>query len=433
MMTLHFVKNEDGTPQVPFKTVYVHGLVRDGEGQKMSKSKGNVLDPIDLIDGIDLESLVAKRTTGLMNPKDAAKIEKSTRKEFADGLQPYGTDALRFTFCALANTGRDIKFDLKRVEGYRNFCNKIWNATRFVMMNCEGHEIAQVARPELWELPEQWIVSRLQRCEEAVHKAFADYRLDQVAQTIYDFVWTEYCDWYVELTKPVLNGDTSPERKAEVRRVLLATLETCLRLLHPLMPFLTEEIWQTLAPMIGRKNTDSIMLATYPQPDHSKISVQAESDMQWLQDLITAVRNIRGEMNLGNARLLPVLLQNVSATEQEQLARIAPMFKALAKVESLDFLAVGVEPPLSSSSMIGQVSLFVPMKGLIDPKAEQARLQKEMDKLQKAVEMLANKLSNEGFVAKAPPAVVEIERAKLAEQQEQLGRLQVQIGQLAAL
>jgi len=433
MMTLHFVKNEDGTPQVPFKTVYVHGLVRDGEGQKMSKSKGNVLDPIDLIDGIDLETLVAKRTTGLMNPKDAAKIEKSTRKEFAEGLQPYGTDALRFTFCALANTGRDIKFDLKRVEGYRNFCNKIWNATRFVMMNCEGHEIAQVARPELWELPEQWIVSRLQRCEENVHKAFADYRLDQVAQTIYDFVWTEYCDWYVELTKPVLNGDTSPERKAEVRRVLLATLETCLRLLHPLMPFLTEEIWQTLAPMIGRKNTDSIMLAAYPQPDHSKISAQAESDMQWLQDLITAVRNIRGEMNLGNARLLPVLLQNVSATEQEQLARIAPLFKALAKVESLDILAVGDEPPLSSSSMIGQVSLFVPMKGLIDPKAEQARLQKEMDKLEKAVEMLANKLSNEGFVAKAPPAVVEVERAKLAEQQEQLGRLQVQIGQLEAL
>ncbi len=433
MMTLHFVKNEDGTPQVPFKTVYVHGLVRDGEGQKMSKSKGNVLDPIDLIDGIDLETLVAKRTTGLMNPKDAAKIEKSTRKEFAEGLQPYGTDALRFTFCALANTGRDIKFDLKRVEGYRNFCNKIWNATRFVMMNCEGHEIAQVARPELWELPEQWIVSRLQRCEEAVHKAFADYRLDMVAQTIYDFVWTEYCDWYVELTKPVLNGDTAPERKAEVRRVLLATLETCLRLLHPLMPFLTEEIWQTLAPMIGRKNTDSIMLATYPQPDHSKISAQAESDMQWLQDLITAVRNIRGEMNLGNARLLPVLIQNVSSTEQEQLARIAPLFKALAKVESLDILAVGDEPPLSSSSMIGQVSLFVPMKGLIDPKAEQARLQKEMDKLQKAVEMLANKLSNEGFVAKAPPAVVEVERAKLAEQREQLGRLQVQMGQLAAL
>jgi len=433
MMTLHFVKNEDGTPQVPFKTVYVHGLVRDAEGQKMSKSKGNVLDPIDLIDGIDLETLVAKRTTGLMNPKDAQKIEKATRKEFAEGLQPYGTDAIRFTFCALANTGRDIKFDLKRVEGYRNFCNKIWNATRFVMMNCEGHEIAQEANPALWELPEQWIVSRLQRCEEAVHKAFADYRLDMVAQTIYDFVWTEYCDWYVELTKPVLNGDTSPERKAEVRRVLLATLETCLRLLHPLMPFLTEEIWQTLAPMIGRKATPSIMLAAYPVPDTSKISVQAEGDMKWLQDLIEAVRNIRGVLNLGNARLLPVLLQNLTATEQEQLTRIAPLFKALAKVESLEILGAGVEPPLSSSSVIGQVSLFVPMKGLIDPKAEQARLQKEIDKLQKAVEMLANKLSNEGFVAKAPPAVVEVERAKLAEQREQLGRLEGQMGQLAAL
>ncbi|AXI01781.1 valine--tRNA ligase [Aquirhabdus parva] len=433
MMTLHFVKNEDGTPQVPFKTVYVHGLVRDGEGQKMSKSKGNVLDPIDLIDGIDLESLVAKRTTGLMNPKDAPKIEKATRKEFADGLPAFGTDALRFTFCALANTGRDIKFDLKRVEGYRNFCNKIWNATRFVMMNCEGHEIAQEARPDLWELPERWIMSRLQRAEAAVHQHFGDYRLDLVAQTIYDFVWNEYCDWYVELTKPVLNGDTSPERKAEVRRVLLAVLETSLRLLHPLMPFLSEEIWQTLAPMIGRKNTPSIMLAAYPQPDLSKISDQAESDMQWLQNLISAVRNIRGEMNLGNARLLPVLLKNLSATEREQLERIAPLFKALAKVESLEILDADVEPPLSCSSVIAQVSLFVPMKGLVDPKAEQARLQSSIDKLQKAVDILSNKLSNEGFVAKAPPAVVEVERAKLAEQQEQLGRLQVQMTQLAAL
>ena len=433
MMTLHFVKNEDGTPQVPFKTVYVHGLVRDGEGQKMSKSKGNVLDPIDLIDGIDLESLVAKRTTGLMNPKDAAKIEKSTRKEFADGLQPYGTDALRFTFCALANTGRDIKFDLKRVEGYRNFCNKIWNATRFVMMNCEGHEIAQVARPELWELPEQWIVSRLQRCEEAVHKAFADYRLDMVAQTIYDFVWTEYCDWYVELTKPVLNGDTSPERKAEVRRVLLATLETCLRLLHPLMPFLTEEIWQTLAPMIGRKNTDSIMLAAYPQPDHSKISVQAESDMDWLIELITAVREIRSEMGLGNARLLPVLLQNVSTNEQEQLERIATLFKALAKVESLDFLAVGLEPPLSSSSMIGQTSLFVPIKGLIDPQAEIARLQKEIDKISKALEQISTKLSSSSFVDKAPPPIVDAERRKHVDLQVQKERLQYSMAQLLTM
>jgi len=433
MMTLHFVKNDDGTPQIPFKTVYVHGLVRDGEGQKMSKSKGNVLDPIDLIDGIDLESLVAKRTTGLMKPEDAPKIEKATRKEFPEGLQPYGTDALRFTFCALANTGRDIKFDLKRVEGYRNFCNKIWNATRFVMMNCEGQTIGQEIRTDLWELPEHWIVSRLQRTEAAVAQAFADFRLDLVAQALYDFIWTEYCDWYLELTKPVLNGDASDERKAEVRRVLLATLETSLRLLHPLMPYLTEEIWQTLAPMIGRKETDSIMLATYPVVNTARISEQAEADMVWLQNLITAVRNIRSELNLGNARLLPVLLQNLSDAERDQLNRIAPLFKALAKVESLEILDAGTEPPLSCSNVVAQVSVFVPMKGLVDPKAEQARLQKEVDKLQKAVDMLANKLGNEGFVAKAPPAVVEAERSKLAEQQEQLGRLQVQMKQLEAL
>ncbi len=433
MMTMHFIKNDDGTPQVPFKTVYVHGLVRDGEGQKMSKSKGNVIDPIDIIDGINLEGLVSKRTTGLMNPKDTAKIEKTTRKEFPDGINAYGTDAMRFTFCALANTGRDIKFDMKRVEGYRNFCNKIWNATRFVLINVEGHSIGQTARPDLWELPEHWIVSRLQRCEAAVQQAFADYRLDIAAQAMYDFVWTEYCDWYVELAKPVLNGDASTERKAEVRRVLLATLETSLRLMHPLMPFLTEELWQTLAPMIGRKTHDSIMLAAYPQPDAAKINPQAEADMHWLQDLIGAIRNIRGEMSLGNARLLPVLLQNISDTERAQLARIEPLFKALAKVESLEILADGVEAPLSSSSVIGQLSVFVPMKGLIDPKAEQLRLQKELDKLQKQFDQLDGKLSNAGFVAKAPAAVVEAERAKLAELDNQLGRVKGQMAQIAAL
>lgn len=433
MMTLHFVKDADGKSQVPFKTVYVHGLVRDGEGQKMSKSKGNVLDPLDLIDGIDLEELVGKRTTGLMNPKDAPKIEKATRKEFPEGIQAYGTDAVRFTFCALANTGRDIKFDMKRVEGYRNFCNKIWNASRFVMMNIEGKEIGQEARPELWELPEQWIISRLQKTEQAVHKAFADYRLDIAAQLMYDFVWNEYCDWYLELTKPVLNGeDVDEARKAEVRRVLLAVLESSLRLLHPLMPFLTEEIWQTVAPLIGRGGP-SIMLAAYPQPDISKINEQAEQDMDGLQGLIGAVRNIRGEMGLGNARLLPVLLKNVSAKEQEQLSRIEPLFKALAKVESLQILADDAEPPLSSSSVVGQVSVFVPMKGLIDPKAEIDRLSKKIEKLQKQFDQLNTKLSNQGFIAKAPASVVEAERAVLADLNDQLGKLGAQKVQLESL
>ncbi|MCH2014996.1 valine--tRNA ligase [Acinetobacter ursingii] len=433
MLTMHFMKNDDGTAQVPFKTVYVHGLVRDGEGQKMSKSKGNVLDPLDLIDGIDLESLVAKRTFGLMNPKQAEKIEKSTRKEFPEGINAYGTDAVRFTFCALANTGRDIKFDLKRVEGYRNFCNKIWNATRFVLMNVEGQTVAQEARPELWELPEQWIISRLQKAEQAVHQAFATYRLDLAAQTIYDFIWNEYCDWYVELTKPVLNdAEVSSERKAEVRRVLLAVMEASLRLAHPLMPYLTEEIWQTLAPMIG-KGGDTIMTAQYPVPEAAKINDQAEADMQWLQGLIGAVRNIRGEMGLGNARLLPVLLQNISDAERTQIERIEPLFKALAKVESIEFLTKDQEPPLSSSSVIGHASVFVPMKGLIDPKAELGRLQKDLDKVQKQHDQIANKLGNEGFVAKAPAAVVEGEKAKLAECADQLSKIKASMEQIAAL
>ncbi|MDI3238698.1 valine--tRNA ligase [Acinetobacter ursingii] len=437
MLTMHFMKNEDGTAQVPFKTVYVHGLVRDGEGQKMSKSKGNVLDPLDLIDGIDLESLVAKRTFGLMNPKQAEKIEKSTRKEFPEGINAYGTDAVRFTFCALANTGRDIKFDLKRVEGYRNFCNKIWNATRFVLMNVEGQTVAQEAHPELWELPEQWIISRLQKAEQAVHQAFATYRLDLAAQTIYDFIWNEYCDWYVELTKPVLNdANVSEERKAEVRRVLLAVMEASLRLAHPLMPYLTEEIWQTLAPMLGKGTAigqHTIMTAQYPVPETAKINEQAEADMQWLQGLIGAVRNIRGEMGLGNARLLPVLLQNISDAERTQIERIQPLFKALAKVESIEFLSKDQEPPLSSSSVIGHASVFVPMKGLIDPKAELGRLQKDLDKVQKQHDQIANKLGNEGFVAKAPAAVVEGEKAKLAEYADQLSKIKASMEQIAAL
>ncbi|WP_180018625.1 MULTISPECIES: valine--tRNA ligase [unclassified Acinetobacter] len=433
MMTMHFMKNEDGTPQVPFKTVYVHGLVRDGEGQKMSKSKGNVLDPLDLIDGVDLETLVQKRTFGLMNPKQAAKIEKSTRKEFPEGIQAYGTDAVRFTFCALANTGRDIKFDMKRVEGYRNFANKIWNGTRFVMMNVEAQTVGQTARPDLWELPEQWIVSRLQKAEQAVQQAFATYRLDLAAQAIYEFIWNEYCDWYVELTKPVLNDENvSEERKAEVRRVLLAVMEASLRLAHPIMPYLTEEIWQTLAPKLGISG-ETIMLAQYPVADEAKINEQAEADMQWLQGLIGAVRNIRGEMGLGNARLLPVLLQNTTEAEKAQITRIEALFKALAKVESITFLADGEQPPLSSSSVVGHVSVFVPMKGLIDPKAELGRLQKDLDKVQKQHDQIANKLSNEGFVAKAPAAVVEGERAKLAEFADQLAKIKANMEQIAAL
>ena len=443
MLTMHFVKNEDGTPQVPFKTVYVHGLVRDGNGQKMSKSKGNVLDPIDLIDGIDLEALVEKRTSNMMNPKDAAKIEKQTRKEFPEGIPAYGTDALRFTFTSLASTGRDINFDLKRVEGYRNFCNKIWNASRFVLMNCvdgdsNAKPIDQTANPDVWELPEKWIMSRLNSSIKDIHQHFAQYRLDMVSQDIYEFIWNEYCDWYVELAKASLNDDSVTDaRKAQIRYVLLHVLETALRFSHPIMPYLTEQIWQTIAPLLGRKNTDSIVVADYPQTDASQISEQTEADMAWLQELIASVRNIRGEMKLGNAVRLPVLLQNVSSDEDARLSRIKNQFKALAKVESLEIINSGdgsdQKIPLSSSSMVGQLRVLVPMKGLIDPTAELARLGKSYDKLKGQSEGIARKLGNEGFVSKAPAEVVDAEKAKLAELEGQLTAMTAQMGQLKAL
>lgn len=443
MMTLYFIKDKDGNPQVPFKTVYVHGLVRDGQGQKMSKSKGNVLDPIDLIDGIDLETLVAKRTTGLMNPKDAQKIEKATRKEFADGIPAFGTDALRFTFTSLASTGRDINFDLKRIEGNRNFCNKIWNATRFVLMNCVDKDgnalnIDKTANTELWELPEQWIMSRLNSTVKAIHEHMSQYRFDLVSQDIYEFIWNEYCDWYVELAKSSLNDESvSAERKAQIRYVLLNCLEVAMRFTHPIMPYITESIWQTIAPIIDKKATDSIMTAAFPTADDSLISLQTEHDMTWLQALIGAIRNIRGEMKLGNAVRLPVLLDNISDEETARLSRIENQFKSLAKVDTLTIVNAGdgadKELPLSSSSMVGQLKVLVPMKGLIDPTAELNRLAKAQEKLVKQAESLRSKLSNESFVSKAPANVVEAEKAKLAEMDSQLAEMNKQIEQLKAI
>lgn len=440
MMTLYFIKDKDGNPQVPFKTVYVHGLVRDGQGQKMSKSKGNVLDPIDLIDGIDLETLVAKRTTGLMNPKDAQKIEKATRKEFADGIPAFGTDALRFTFTSLASTGRDINFDLKRIEGNRNFCNKIWNATRFVLMNCVDKEgnalnIDKTANSALWELPEQWIMSRLNSTVKAIHEHMSQYRFDLVSQDIYEFIWNEYCDWYVELAKSSLNDESvSAERKAQIRYVLLNCLEVAMRFTHPIMPYITESIWQTIAPIIDKKATDSIMTAAFPTADDSLISLQTEHDMTWLQALIGAIRNIRGEMKLGNAVRLPVLLDNISDEETARLSRIENQFKSLAKVDTLTIVNAGDGSdkalPLSSSSMVGQLKVLVPMKGLIDPTAELNRLAKAQEKLTKQADSLRSKLSNESFVSKAPVNVVEAEKAKLAEMDTQLAEMHKQIEQL---
>jgi len=440
MMTLHFAKDENGKPQVPFKTVYVHGLVRDAEGQKMSKSKGNVLDPIDLIDGIDLETLVQKRTSGMMQPQLAAKVEKSTRKQFPEGIAPYGTDALRFTYYSLASTGRDIKFDVGRIEGFRNFCNKIWNATRYVLSNCEEHDCASdnADTDYVLSLADRWIISALQRTEVEMEKAFASYRLDFAAQTIYEFVWNDYCDWYLELSKPVLWDENAPAaQKKGTRRTLIRVLEATLRLLHPLMPFITEEIWQRVAPLTGRsleKNGgDTIMLQPYPLANETRIDVIAEQDIAWLQAVILGVRNIRGEMNISPAQEIPLLLREGDDEDRRRTTENATFLKKLAKLASIEWLPADQEPPAAATQLAGAMQLLVPMAGLIDKNAELVRLSKEVDKIEKDTERLRSKLGNADFVARAPADVVAKEQERLAAQLHALEQLRQQQQTIAAL
>ncbi len=432
MMTMHFMKNPDGTAQVPFKTVYVHGLVRDADGNKMSKSKGNVLDPLDIVDGIDLESLVGKRTTGLMKPQDAPKIEKATRKEFPDGINAYGTDALRFTFASLASTGRDINWDMRRLEGYRNFCNKLWNAARFVLSNCEGQDVALDHDNVELSVADHWIISRLQRAEQNVIQAFDNYRLDQAAQAMYEFVWNEYCDWYLELTKPVLNGDSSPAAKAGTRRTLLRVLETMLRLMHPIMPYITEEIWQQVKGLVG-KTGDSIMLQPYPQPDNSNLNVQAEADVEWLKAVIAGIRNIRGEMNISPSKALPILCHNVNSEDAARLARYRSQLNFLARLDSLTVLANDAELPPAATALVGDMAVLVPLKGFIDKDAEAARLGKEINRLEQEVARIGGKLSNESFTAKAPTAVIAQEQTRLADAKTAYAKLQEQLEKLKNL
>ena len=434
MMTMHLVKHEDGTPQIPFKTVYVHGLVRDGQGQKMSKSKGNVLDPLDIIDGIDLETLVQKRTTGLMNPKDAPKIEKQTRKEFPEGIQAYGTDALRFTFCSLASTGRDIKFDMGRVEGYRNFCNKIWNAMRYTLMQCENQNCGQAGDTDFeLSLGDRWIISKLQIAEKAVAENLDGYRLDLASQAIYSFVWDEYCSWYLEATKAVLfNAEATDAQKKGTRRTLVRVLETILRLVHPLMPFITEEIWQIIKPLSGATG-ETIMLASFPEADDSKIDQQALSDVEWLQAVILGVRNIRGEMNISPAKDLPVLVKNGSAEDQQRLQNNQQFLKKLASLESVTWLNADDAEPMSATALVGGMEILVPMAGIIDKDAEIARLTKESAKLEMNITSTETKLNNEAFVAKAPEAVVAAERARVAEHKIAVEKLREQIQKISAL
>ncbi|AMT87427.1 valyl-tRNA synthetase [Pseudomonas sp. 2957] len=431
MMTMHLMKNEDGTPQVPFKTVYVHGLVRDGQGQKMSKSKGNVLDPLDIIDGIDLETLVQKRTSGLMQPKLAKKIEKATREEFANGIESYGTDALRFTFCSLASTGRDIKFDMGRVEGYRNFCNKIWNAARYVLD--KGEDCGQNGEAYELSLADRWIISQLQRTEAEVTRQLDQFRFDLAAQALYEFIWNQYCDWYLELSKPVLWDENAPvERQRGTRRTLVRVLEVALRLAHPFMPFITEEIWQRIAPLAGIQGK-TIMLQPWPVANEERIDPAAENDIEWLKELMLGTRNIRGEMNIGPGKPLPIFLKNVSADDQRRLTENEALLKKLARLESITVLAAGEEAPLSATALVGEMEVLVPMAGLIDKGAELARLDKEILRLQGEVQRVGGKLSNAGFVDKAPAEVIEKERAKLAEAEQALGKLAEQHARIASL
>ncbi len=425
MMTMHFMKNEDGSPQVPFKTVYVTGLIRDEHGHKMSKSKGNVLDPLDMIDGIELDTLLEKRTGNMMQPQLAEKIGKRTQKEFPEGIAAHGTDALRFTLAALASTGRDINWDMRRLEGYRNFCNKLWNAARYVLMNTEGEDCGVNNEPVELSLADRWIINELQSCEQEVTRHLEQYRFDLAAHTLYEFIWNEYCDWYLELSKPVLNDETaSDEAKRGTRRTLVRVLEAVLRLAHPIMPFITEEIWQRIAPLAGKQG-DSIMLQPYPQADGERQDDTVTADIEWLKGVIVAVRNIRGEMNISPAKQIPVLLRGDRTEDQRRMTENRQFLISLAKLESLDWFDGG-EAPMSATQLVGEMEVLVPMAGLIDKAAELARLDKELDRLGKEIGRLEGKLGNEKFTAKAPADVVEKEKDKLRDAQSSQSRLSEQ-------
>jgi len=432
MMTMHFMKNEDGTPQVPFHTVYVTGLIRDEHGDKMSKSKGNVIDPLDMIDGIGLDPLLEKRTGNLMQPKLAEKIAKRTRKEFPEGITAHGTDALRFTLASMATTGRDINWDMKRLEGYRNFCNKLWNAARYVLMNTEGEDCGVNDEPVTLSLADRWIISELQRCEQDVIRHLDQYRFDLASYALYEFIWNEYCDWYLELSKPVLTDESaSPEAKRGTRRTLVRVLEAVLRLAHPIMPFITEEIWQRIAPLAGKQG-DSIMLQPYPQPDSGKQDDEVTADIEWLKGVILAVRNTRGEMNISPAKQIPVLLRSKNPDDKRRMDENRQFLMSLAKLETLDWFDQG-EPPMSATQLVGDMEVMVPMAGLIDKDAELKRLDKELERLQKEVARLEGKLGNEKFTAKAPADVVEKEKQKLSEAIGNVERLTEQRSAIEAM
>ncbi|MFA7521491.1 MAG: valine--tRNA ligase [Halothiobacillaceae bacterium] len=410
---------------VPFHEVYVHGLVRDAHGHKMSKSMGNVLDPIDIIDGVDLETLVEKRTTGMMQPKKAQQIEKQTREEFPDGIEEHGTDALRFTFAAQATTGRDISFDLERVKGYRNFCNKLWNASRFVLMQCEGEDTGLDDQPVTLSTADRWIISELQACEATVTRHLETYRFDLAAQALYDFTWSTYCDWYLELTKPAIrHGDAAAQRGT--RRTLVRVLETLLRLLHPFIPFITETIWQRVAPLAGSKRSadDSIMTAPFPVADESKIDSDSRAAVEWLQTFILGVRRIRAEMDIAPGKPLPILITEANDSDRARIREFKPLLTAVARIESIE--EVDGELPESAMALVGRMHVNIPLAGLIDVEAELKRLNKAIEGIETQISRARGKLSNANFVERAPEAVVNQERERLANFETELEELAAQ-------
>ncbi len=433
MMTMHFCKDEDGKAQVPFKTVYVTGLIRDENGDKMSKSKGNVLDPIDMIDGIDLESLVAKRTGNMMQPQLAAKIEKNTRKTFENGIEAYGTDSLRFTLAAMASTGRDINWDMKRLEGYRNFCNKLWNASRYVLMNTEEQDCGFAAGAELeYSLADKWIESQFELAAKEFNGHIDNFRLDMAANTLYEFIWNQFCDWYLELTKPVLWKGTEAQQR-ETRRTLITVLEKTLRLAHPVIPYITETIWQSVKPLVDGVEGDTIMLQALPQYDVANFNQEALDDIEWVKAFITSIRNLRAEYDINPGKPLEVMLKAANEQDAARIEANKPVLVSLAKLESIRVLADGEATPACATALVGKSELMIPMVGLIDKDAELDRLAKEIAKTQGEIARIEGKLGNEGFVAKAPEAVITKEREKLAGYQEALVKLEQQKATIAAL
>jgi valyl-tRNA synthetase len=431
MMTKKF------TAKNPFKEIYITGLIRDENGDKMSKSKGNVIDPIDLIDGISLDALVAKRTAGMMQPDLAAKISKRTQTSYPDGFAAYGTDALRFTFAAMASTSRDINFDVKRVEGYRNFCNKLWNASRFVLMNSQDQDNGLDGSALDLSLADRWIWARLQHTLTEYEKAISEYRFDIAAQLVYEFTWNQFCDWYLELTKPILNSATSTaEQKRGTRHTLVNVLETLLRILHPFMPFITEEIWQRVAPLCRQFSADetkSIMMQAFPQQDTNLIDQQALEDIEWMKSFVLGIRNIRGEMDIPPSKPLAVLLRNASRTDWQRLQTTQAFLGSIARLESVNLLESDEEAPPSATALVGEMEIMIPMAGLIDKEAELSRIARALDKLQKDHERTQGKLSNEKFVSNAPAEVIAKEQAKLADFVMQIRKLQEQQSSIAAL